>query len=93
MLWSCGKPYIMSKGHVNTIKTVVYADENPGFIDPATGDVRLRADAPLFARLGFRPIPIEEIGLYRDECRATWPVTSTPAEVADWRTLSIGAGG
>ena len=30
--------------------------------------------APLFARIGFRPIPVDEIGLYPDPYRAAWPV-------------------
>jgi hypothetical protein len=48
--------------------------EDPGFADPAGRDFSLPADAPLFRRLGFRPIPFDEIGLYEDEHRASWPV-------------------
>ncbi len=53
--------------------------------DAAGEDFRLRADAPLFARVGFRPIPVEEIGLYEDEFRASWPVHTTPVSLPDWR--------
>jgi hypothetical protein len=31
-------------------------------------------DAEVFRRIGFRPIPVEEIGLYQDDYRATWPM-------------------
>ncbi len=48
--------------------------EDPGFADPAGRDFSLPADAPLFRRLGFRPIPFDEIGLYEEEHRASWPV-------------------
>ncbi|MBN2446023.1 MAG: right-handed parallel beta-helix repeat-containing protein, partial [Phycisphaerae bacterium] len=45
-------------------------DENPGFVDPERLDFALRADARLQASLpGFRPIPLEQIGLQRDEYR------------------------
>ena len=53
--------------------------------DAAGEDFRLCADAPLFARVGFRPIPVEEIGLYEDEFRASWPVHTTPVSLPDWR--------
>ena len=36
-------------------------------------DYRLRPGSPAF-ELGFQPIPVENIGPYRDELRATWPI-------------------
>lgn len=48
-------------------------DEDPRFVDPAHGDFRLRDDSPAWA-LGFERIPVEKIGLYEDEARASWPV-------------------
>lgn len=45
---------------------------DPGFVDAANGDFRLRADAPAFER-GFRPIPIDSIGLVLDEFRTQLP--------------------
>ena len=53
----------------------VYADQDPGFVDMAKGDYRLAKNAPVLNRIGFRPIPLEEIGLYQDEYRATWPAS------------------
>ncbi|HOZ48421.1 MAG TPA: right-handed parallel beta-helix repeat-containing protein [Candidatus Hydrogenedentes bacterium] len=49
-------------------------DEDPHFVDAAHQDFRLKEDSPAFA-LGFKPIPIEQIGLYEDHDRASWPVT------------------
>ncbi len=43
-------------------------NQNPGFIDPEKLDFRLREDSSAWAT-GFRPIPFENIGLYRDEHR------------------------
>lgn len=46
---------------------------DPLFVDPASDDYRLRPDSPA-ATIGFEPIPVEEIGPYEDELRASWPI-------------------
>jgi parallel beta-helix repeat protein len=56
-------------------KGSVVAD--PKFVDPAKDDYRLKPDSPAFA-LGFKPIPVEQIGPYRDELRASWPIVEAP---------------
>ena len=43
------------------------------FVDEAGGNFALRPESPAFA-IGFEAIPVDEIGLYRDELRASWPV-------------------
>ncbi|HOW69792.1 MAG TPA: right-handed parallel beta-helix repeat-containing protein [Phycisphaerae bacterium] len=53
-------------------------DQDPHFVDPAKGDFRLKDDSPAF-RLGFKQIPVEKIGLYKDELRASWPPPGRPA--------------
>ena len=54
-------------------------DRDPGFVDAATGDFRLRSDSAVFERLpGFRPIPFEKMGLYADELRPDPPVEAWP---------------
>jgi hypothetical protein len=78
VFWNCG-PAFSTYGKIETdaldiMEIGVYSNEDPGFVAAAKGDFRLRPDAPLFARIGFRQIPVEEIGLYEDEYRATWPV-------------------
>ncbi|OGV66548.1 MAG: hypothetical protein A3K19_23835 [Lentisphaerae bacterium RIFOXYB12_FULL_65_16] len=47
--------------------------EDPHFVDAARQNFQLRDDSPAW-RLGFQRIPIEKIGLYNDEFRASWPV-------------------
>lgn len=49
-------------------------NEDPSFADPLNCDFQLREDSPAL-KLGFQRIPFEKIGLYRDDRRATWPVT------------------
>ncbi len=45
---------------------------NPRFADAAKPDFRLKPDSPAY-RLGFKPIPIDKIGIYRDEYRSGVP--------------------
>jgi hypothetical protein len=50
-------------------------DHDPGFVDAASGNFKLKPDAEVFSRLpGFKPIPFDKIGLYVDELRPTLPV-------------------
>jgi len=46
---------------------------DPLFVNPDKDDYRLRRNSPAF-KLGFKPIPIEKIGPYPNELRATWPI-------------------
>ena len=46
---------------------------DPLFVNPAAGDYRLKPNSPAFA-LGFKPIPVEKIGPYKSDLRATWPI-------------------
>ncbi|OHE77641.1 MAG: hypothetical protein A2107_00340 [Verrucomicrobia bacterium GWF2_62_7] len=45
----------------------------PRFVNTAKDDYRLKSNSPAF-KLGFRRIPVEKIGCYRDDLRASWPV-------------------
>jgi parallel beta helix pectate lyase-like protein len=46
---------------------------DPKFLDPAHDDYRLAPDSPAW-KLGFKPIPVEKIGPYKDPLRASWPI-------------------
>ncbi len=46
---------------------------NPQFVAPEKDDYRLQPDSPAW-KLGFQTIPVEKIGPYQDELRATWPI-------------------
>ena len=48
-------------------------DVDPKFVDEKNGNFQLREDSPAW-KIGFQRIPFEEIGLYQDATRATWPV-------------------
>jgi hypothetical protein len=48
-------------------------DEDPGFVEEPPRSFQLRDNSPAY-KLGFKPIPIEKIGLYKDNRCASWPV-------------------
>ena len=48
-------------------------DVDVHFVDEPPKSFQLRDDSPAY-KLGFKRIPIEKIGLYEDERRASWPV-------------------
>ncbi len=47
--------------------------DDPLFVDPAHDDYRLRPDSPAL-KLGFEPLPVEQMGLVESPERASWPV-------------------
>jgi len=58
---------------------------DPKFLAPEKDDYRLAPDSPAWA-LGFKAIPVEKIGPYPSDDRATWPIVE--AEGARERPLS-----
>jgi len=48
-------------------------DQDAGFAEEPPASFQLRDDSPAY-KLGFKRIPIEKIGLYESEQRASWPV-------------------
>ena len=46
---------------------------DPLFVDASKDDYRLKPDSPA-RELGFQESPLDRIGPYRDELRATWPI-------------------
>ena len=46
---------------------------DPMFVDPENDDYRLKPESPAF-KLGFKPIPVEKIGPYKSDLRASWPI-------------------
>jgi hypothetical protein len=77
VFWKCGPLFTTYNRPAETkydrMANVTYAGEDPGFVNAADGDFRLKPEADVFRRIAFRPIPVEEIGLYEDAYRASWP--------------------
>lgn len=80
IFWKCG-PLFTTYGQpaadkFDRLANAEYATGDPGFVNAAQGDFRLKPDAEVIGRIGFHPIPVTEIGLYQDEYRASWPEPS-----------------
>jgi hypothetical protein len=69
----CGQFSVRDRGANEMMGNVAFGAD-PGFAAPDKRDFALPPDSPLYRRFGFRPIPFDEIGLYQDEYRASWPV-------------------
>lgn len=86
IFYRCGPVATGNQSNLDLMENGVYTDQDPGFVDAAKGDYRLKPNAPILSGVGFRPIPGDEIGLYQDPYRASWPVVTTPVAVPEWRT-------
>lgn len=84
VFYQCGPVATGNRNNLDLVGNGEFAAD-PGFVDAAKGDYRVRPNSPLFSVVGFRPIPVDEIGLYQDANRASWPVVTTPVPVPDWR--------
>lgn len=62
-----------ARSHVTFIDNVLNID--PLFEDADRQNFQLKCESPAYA-LGFTVIPIEKIGVYKSNLRASWPVTS-----------------
>jgi len=84
VFYRCGAVSVRGR-HIDLFQNGVFTDSDPGFVNAAKGDFNLKQDAPLFQNVGFRPIPVDEIGLYESPHRVSWPVNTTPVALPDWR--------
>ncbi|MFP6597442.1 MAG: hypothetical protein VCC01_08295, partial [Candidatus Hydrogenedentota bacterium] len=66
-IYKVARPYLLLENNL--------IDVDPLIVDKETGDFRLRKDSPAFD-IGFEAIPFNEIGLYDDPKRASWPVVN-----------------
>ncbi len=59
---------------------------DPGFVQPdhTTLDFRLKPDAVVCREIGFKPAPLDKIGLYESPDRRTWPV-ALDLPPKDWK--------
>ncbi len=68
-------PYIISKHGFDSTRFEVWehnwiTDEDPGFFDISNNDFTLKENAVVFRKIpGFKPIPFNKIGLYKDRFR------------------------
>lgn len=63
----------------------VFDDKSALVVNEEEGDYRFRSNANVLHTVGFKPIPLGEIGLYESPTRASWPVKTVPVKLPDWR--------
>ncbi|MEI8288870.1 MAG: LamG-like jellyroll fold domain-containing protein [Verrucomicrobiota bacterium] len=77
---------IVQKAFFDSLAVRSESAGNAGASWPNTNsELNSRAASDMELRLGLRPIPVGEIGLYADRTRASWPVITKPVAVPDWR--------
>jgi hypothetical protein len=72
----CGEMHLAPEARkYGTFEHNLRLDEDPGFVDPQRLDFRLKDDSRVYREIpGFEKLPLEKIGLYRDEYRLELPV-------------------
>jgi hypothetical protein len=86
VFYRCGPMWVTrTRDTVDLIENGDFGGQDPGFVNAAQGDYHIKPGAALFATVAFRPIPLDEIGLYQSPFRASWPVVATPLPVPEWR--------
>ncbi len=63
--------------------------QEPLFVDKDKMDFRIRTGAPVYGFTGCDPVDIKEIGVYKDDLRASWPINRTQEDIGryfktDW---------
>ncbi|NQU44638.1 hypothetical protein HQ520_15210 [bacterium] len=67
--WRCEK-WGRLEGEYAILENNLKADGDPGFVDAEGRDFRLREDSEVLKKIpGFTALPIDEMGLYRDQWR------------------------
>ncbi len=79
LAFDCGQFLMRDPGVLDVMDNVV-TGQDPGFVDAAHGNFRIKPGAAIYDRFGFEPVPFEDIGLYQDRLRATWPVRDDAGE-------------
>jgi hypothetical protein len=72
-LIDCGTP-IVERANFDTFALGAWTAKDAGFPATPRGAWPLAADSDIVLRLGLRPLPLDEMGLYPDRTRASWPV-------------------
>jgi hypothetical protein len=72
LICGCGQVLRRDRGRTQLVDNLVTTDA-AGFADAARGQFEQKADATAAQQIGWRPIPFNEIGLYRDRFRKELP--------------------
>jgi len=77
LVYQCGMFLVRDRGNQD-VRGNLITSEASGTTDLAGRRLPWRLDPAVMDRIGFRPIPVDEIGLYPDQLRASWPIAEKP---------------
>ena len=69
LFYRVGRDVSGSRATLDMLANASFGDREPGIVDAGAGHVRLKLAPALIGATGFRPIPLDEIGLYPDAWR------------------------
>jgi hypothetical protein len=82
IFYRCGDAATRAR-YLDLFENGVFDDKSALLVNEQEGDYRFRSDATVLHRVGFKPIPLSEIGLYESPTRASWPVKTVPVQPPD----------
>jgi tetratricopeptide (TPR) repeat protein len=69
-----GREFLTRDRNIQNLMDNLTLSEDPGFVNAAQRNFALKPTSSVYSRIGFRPIPFNEMGLYEHPLRATYPV-------------------
>ncbi len=69
-----GREFLARDRGIQILMDNLILSEDPGFVNAAGRNFALKPTSSVYSRIGFRPIPFSEIGLYEHPLRASWQV-------------------
>jgi parallel beta-helix repeat protein len=78
VFYRCGRDVSGNRTTLDELANAVFTAQDPVAVD-AAGNLRLKSAVPRFDAIGFRPIPLREIGLYSDQWRSVRPAAAPQA--------------
>lgn len=85
IFYECGQIANRPRG-LELFENHVYDKSATDLVKVNPVDSRLSINSEFLRRVGLKPIPIDQMGLYESAHRASWPVKTTPVEMPDWRS-------
>lgn len=73
LVYQCGVFLVRDRGNQD-VRGNLITDQSPDAVETGGRAFPWKPDQAVMDRIGFHPIPLDEIGLYEDRLRASWPL-------------------
>ncbi len=61
-----------------------WEEGDPLFVDSKSMDFSIRTGSPVYGKIGVEPVSFETIGVYKDNLRASWPVSRKKEDIGKY---------